>query len=375
MSFEAFASSSRPGQLTMRKRLKQAALSSLKSIRVFTLVHNSRWRRQRLLILAYHGVSLSDEHLFCGAQFISAEFFRDRLELLRKSQSVVLPLGEAVARLYANDLPDRAVAITFDDGLSDFYRRAFPLLKEFDVPVTLYLTTFYSYYQRPVFDLICGYLLWKGRSSVLDLKKLTGRDLRIKLELPDSREGMLAQIIDFAHRERLSAQEKDAFAASLAKHLDVDYAALLNERVMHNLTPDEVGELAADGVDVQLHTHRHRTPMNRELFVKEIEDNRRSIQEMTGKNPIHFCYPSGVYDLRFLPWLRESGVASGTTCESDFASRTSNQLLLPRILDHSDLSPIEFEGWLTGVSAALPRRNGRGTYTPGRYDPYRRPLR
>src|SRR5262245_5024863 len=144
----------------MRKKLKQAALSSLKSMRVFPLVHNSRWRRQRLLILAYHGVSLSDEHLFRGSQFISIDFLRERLELLRKSQSVLLPFGEAVARLYANDLPDRAVAITFDDGLSDFYRRAHPLLKEFDVPVTLYLTTFYSCYQRPVFDLMCGYLLW-----------------------------------------------------------------------------------------------------------------------------------------------------------------------------------------------------------------------
>ena len=83
----------------MQKKLKQAALSSLKSIRVFSLVHNSRWRRQRLLILAYHGVSLSDEHLFCGSQFISADFLRERLQLLRKSQSVVLPFDEAIARV------------------------------------------------------------------------------------------------------------------------------------------------------------------------------------------------------------------------------------------------------------------------------------
>src|SRR3977135_1389256 len=131
--------------MTMLKKLKQATLQSLKSAGVSTLVHNSRWRRQRLLILAYHGISLSDEHLFNGSQFISAELFRARLELIRKSNCVVLPLGEAVARLYANDLPERAVAITFDDGTSDFYRRAFPLIQEFGFPVTLYLTTFYSY--------------------------------------------------------------------------------------------------------------------------------------------------------------------------------------------------------------------------------------
>src|SRR5207302_195146 len=115
--------------MTMLKKVKQAALKSLKSVGVSTLVHNSRWRRQRLLILAYHGVALSDEHFFNGSLFISADLLRDRLELLKKSKSEVLPLGEAIVRLYANDLPDRAVVITFDDGLSDFYRRAFPLLK------------------------------------------------------------------------------------------------------------------------------------------------------------------------------------------------------------------------------------------------------
>ncbi len=353
--------------MTLLKTFKQAALKSLKSAGVSTLVHNSRWRRQRLLILAYHGIALSDEHLFNGSQFISAELFRNRLELLRKSRAAVLPLGEAVERLYADDLPDRAVTITFDDGLSDFYRRAFPLIQEFEVPVTLYLTTFYSHYQRPVFDLMCSYLLWKGRGKALDLKKLTGQDIQANLQGLDAREDVLGQIHAFARGQKLSADEKDAFAAALAAQLDVDYEALLEQRLMHNLTPAEVSQLAAGGIDVQLHTHRHRTPLDRQLFLREIEDNRKSIQEMTGKNPTHFCYPSGVYDLKFLPWLREAGVVSATTCESGFASRSSNELLLPRFLDNATLSSIEFESWLTGISAALPRRRvGAQAYAGGR---------
>ena len=340
----------------MLKRFKQATLWSLKTSRVSTLVHNSRWRRQRLLILAYHGISLEDEHLWNGSQFLSAEILRTRLELLKKSRCAVLPLGEAVTRLYANDLPDRAVTITFDDGTSDFHRRAFPLIQEFGFPVTLYLTTFYSYYQRPVFDLMCAYLLWKGRHTTIDLSKITGRDLRMDLSNFALQEAARREIQTFVREQKLSADEKDVLAASLAAHLEVDYDALLEQRIMHNLTTDEVGQLVAGGVDVQLHTHRHRTPVDRQLFLREIDDNRKSIQEMTGKTPTHFCYPSGVYDLRFLPWLREAGVVSATTCELGFASRSSNQLLLPRFLDNATLSSIEFESWLTGISAALPRR-------------------
>jgi peptidoglycan/xylan/chitin deacetylase (PgdA/CDA1 family) len=342
----------------MLKAIKQTTLKSLKSIGVSTAVHNSRWRHRRLLILAYHGVSLTDEHRFNGSLFIPAELLRSRFEILKRSKSAVLPLAEGIARLYANDLPERAVVVTFDDGLSDFYRRAFPIIKEFDIPVTLYLTTFYSHYQRPVFDLMCAYLLWKGRNKILNLKQFTVDDLQLDLDRSNSRGTALQQIHTFARVSKLSADEKDAFAASLAKHLDVDYDKLLTERVMHNLTSDEVSKLADGGIDIQLHTHRHRTPLERDLFVREIEENRASIFAMTGKSPNHFCYPSGNYDLRFLPWLQELGVSSGTTCDQGFAASASNRLLLPRFLDTSNLSPIEFESWLSGISAVLPQRRG-----------------
>jgi peptidoglycan/xylan/chitin deacetylase (PgdA/CDA1 family) len=343
----------------MLKKFKQATLRSLKSTGVSTLVHNSRWRRQRLLILAYHGISMVDEHLWNNSLFMSADVFRSRLELLKKCGCTVLSLDEAIKRLYANDLPDRSVAITFDDGTSDFHQKAFPILKEFDFPVTLYLSTFYSHYHRPVFDLMCAYLLWKGRTESLDLKKIFGRGVKIDLHTEASRDAALREIHAFAREQKPSAEEKDALAAALADHLKVDYDALLARGALHNVSPDEVKRLAADGADIQMHTHRHRTPQLRELFIREIEDNRKSIQEMTGTHASHFCYPSGVYDLAFLPWLKESGVDSATTCELGLATSSSNPLLLPRLVDVTGLSAIEFEGWLTGISAALPRRQER----------------
>lgn len=343
----------------MLKKFKQATLRSLKSSGVSTLVQNSRWRRQRLLILAYHGVSTDDQHLWNGSMYISPGMFRARLETIAKSGCAVLPLAEAVTRLYANDLPDRSVAITFDDGNFDFQESAFPLLQEFGFPSTLYLTTFYSLYNKPIFGIFCDYLLWKGRSETLDLKKITGRDSRSELSTAAARAACFHEIERHVLAQNSSAEEKNALAEILARQLKLDYDALIEKRVMHLLAPEEVTRLAAAGADIQLHTHRHRTPLDRELFLREIEDNRHSIQAMTGVRPSHFCYPSGVYDHRFLPWLQEAGIVSATTCETGFASRSSNPLLLPRFLDSAALSPIEFESWLTGVSAALPRRRER----------------
>lgn len=341
----------------MLKQFKRAALSSLKTSGLFSVVRNSRWRSQRLLILAYHGVSLDDEHEWDASLYMSADLFRRRMQLLKKSNCTVLPLSEAIERLYAGDLPDRCVALTFDDGNYDFYKEAHPILREFDFPATVYLTTFYSHYNKPVFDVISSYLLWKGRKARLDFKEITGEELQVDLSDDVARSKAVDKLRRFARVNKLSAEEKDSLMAAVAKQLKIDYDALSAKRLLHVLLPDEVKTLSANGVDIQLHTHRHRTPHDRSLFLREIEDNRKSIQAMTNaSSPSHFCYPSGVYDEVFLPWLKESGVVSATTCDTGFASRQSNPLLLPRLLDVSGLSDIEFEGWLAGVSAALPRR-------------------
>jgi len=340
----------------MLKTLKQATLGTMKSSGLFTLVKSSGWRRRRLLILAYHGISLADEHLWDSGQYMAAEVFRERLQLLRKNGCTVLPLAEGLERMYAGDLPEKSVAITFDDGSYDFYRRAYPLLREFNYTATLYLTTFYSQLNRPVFNSVCSYLLWKGREQSLALESITGSERAVNLSTGAARSLVLAEIRRFTEKSGMSAEEKDRLMASLAAQLKIDYDALCQNRVLHLINEGEVKSLAQDGVDVQLHTHRHRAPADRELFLREIEDNRKTIREMTGTSPAHFCYPSGVWDYAFLPWLKEAGIKSATTCDFGLASAASNPLLLPRLVDVSALSPIEFESWLTGISVALPRR-------------------
>jgi peptidoglycan/xylan/chitin deacetylase (PgdA/CDA1 family) len=340
----------------MLKKFKQTTLGTLKTSGVFGIVENTRWRQRRLLILAYHGISLDDEHQWDPALYMTPDSFRRRMQLLKDSNCTVLPLAEALESLYSQDLPEKCVALTFDDGNYDFYKVAQPILREFGFPATVYLTTYYSEYPKPVFDVICSYLLWKGRNERLNFKEITGDEITVDLSDDGSRASSIERLREFASEHKLSAEEKDSLAASVAAQLKIDYDALRAKRLLQILSPDEVTTLASEGVDIQLHTHRHRMPPDRSLFLREIDDNRKSIQAMTGISPSHFCYPSGVYDQHFLPWLEEVGIVSATTCDTGFATRQSHPLLLPRLLDTSGLSEIEFEGWLTGVSAALPRR-------------------
>ena len=340
----------------MLKAVKRLSLSALESAGVFALTRESKWRRRRLLVLCYHGIARDDEHLWRPALRMERSIFASRMNELADGGYTVLQLSEALTRLYNETLPPRSVALTFDDGELGFYREAYPVLKSLGFPVTVYLTTYYCHHQFPVFHNICSYLLWKSRHKTSVAIDVMGCSLVLDLRTDRSREEATTAISQYAERKGMSVVEKNRFAEQLAAALDQDYADLLARRMLQLMNPSEVSELAQAGVDFQLHTHRHRSPLDESLYKQEIRDNRIALERMVDIKPRHFCYPSGVYRAEFEPWLTDEDVVSATTCEPGLASIHSRPLSIPRLVDVSSLSAIEFRGWLTGVSALLPRR-------------------
>jgi peptidoglycan/xylan/chitin deacetylase (PgdA/CDA1 family) len=339
--------------------VKRRVLGVSSRLGLLSSVRDSAWRQRRLLILCYHSISLEDEHEWSGAYSMSPALLESRLRMLRDGGYNVLPLGDAVRRLYEGTLPPRSVALTFDDGMFDFHARAWPLLQEFGFPATVYLTTYYSDYEQPIFGLLCSYMLWRARASMPqpDVTPLFGTPMRWQLSDAGGRARAKSDILAFADREQLSARERTAWAERLGDLLGVDYAAIRAKRILTVMTRDEAAEVARAGIDVELHTHRHRTPNDRALFLREITDNRARIERIRDGATPHFCYPSGVYRPDFLPWLREAGVTTATTCDPGLASPRSDPLLLPRLVDTSFLSPLDVQGWMTGMSGFfMPRK-------------------
>ena len=316
---------------------------------------SSSWRRRRLAILCYHGVSIEDEHLWDSKLFISAGVFRERMRLLRAWRCNVLPLGEALDRVRANALPERSVVLTFDDGLFDFKARALPVLQEFGYPSTVYLTTYYCEHNLPVFRVTCSYLLWQCRAQQARRIEMDEGSIEVNPASHAGREETLRQIDKIVAREQLSGVEKHSFLVRFAAQLGADMERILSRRILHLMTPEEVRDVASAGVDFQLHTHRHRTPRDRGLFVRELVDNQERIQEFAGQRAAHFCYPSGVYDPLFFDWLDGQGIRSATTCNPGLALSTTNPLLIPRYVDGNRSTRWEFESWVSGLAAFVPR--------------------
>jgi len=250
------------------------------------------------------------------------------------------------------------VVLTFDDGGCDFYRQAFPILREFGWPATVYLTSYYCNYNRPVFDVMCSYLLWKGRSTKLNLRDVISGSAEFDLESKSNRERTLAAVRLFARHAKFSARQKDELLKLIAERLSIDYERILAKRILHLLSPEEVVELVAEGVDIQLHTHRHHAPQKRESFLVELKENRAFISKFT-KLPRHFAYPHGLYEECYADWLSSFGVTSATTCASGLATKYSNPYNLPRLVDTSSLRLLELEGWLSGFAKFFPRKQSR----------------
>jgi peptidoglycan/xylan/chitin deacetylase (PgdA/CDA1 family) len=321
-----------------------------------SMVRESTWRRNRLAILCYHSFSSSDEHVWDGSLYMRPEALEQRFEFLRANRYRVLSLSEGLKHLREGTLPERSVALTFDDGTRDFANIAVPLLEKFGFPATVYLSTWYCGQPRPIFQGFTKYLLWKGRTAYRGgpLWNLPGP---FDLETPEGRHQAVEQLRGATRGVTLD--ERDRIQRSIAEALGVDYDAALAKTNFSVMPPEQVAEVSRNPlVSVELHTHRHRTPLDHALFTEEIGENRRRIEAMTGVRPKHFCYPSGVHDEHFLPWLTQLGVESATTGEPGLASRESNPLLLPRIVDTSFLSLDRFAVWLSGAGH-FTRRRGR----------------
>ena len=279
--------------------LKTALFTLANAAGVSRRFGDTAWRCRRLMILGYHGVSLADEHEWNPTLYISPRTLTRRLDALRRLGCTVLSLSEAVDRLYAENLPQRAVVLTFDDGYYDFKAKALPLLEERHYPATVYVTT-----ERWTGDISIEHL----RTSYLSWRSVRGE------------------------------------------------VSPCPARALSVMTQSEVADVAARSVAIEMHTHRHRLPRDVDGLLFDIRVNRDLIASTTGRVPRHLCYPDGVYHTSHLRHLRAYGVETATTCDPDLAATSADPLLLPRFVDCESCSQATFEAWVTGMASWIPRR-------------------
>ncbi|WP_133408103.1 polysaccharide deacetylase family protein [Parashewanella tropica] len=112
---------------------------------------------QATVILQYHHVS-SDTPAITS---VTPEQFAEQMQYLVDHEFNVVPLSKVITALKKKQtLPNKTVAITFDDGYRTIYENARPILNEYDFPYTMFLAS------KPIEQGFKNMMSWKQIQTI-----------------------------------------------------------------------------------------------------------------------------------------------------------------------------------------------------------------
>lgn len=244
------------------------------------------------LILMYHRVvrSVADDPFRLG-MCMQRNVFAQQIEY-HVNHFTPITVGEAVTRIRTGrPLPQNAVSVTFDDGYLDFKEVALPVLKHYQCPSTIFVTTG-GLEQNEIFwwDRVVD-AATRTRKKTVDIRflapgapvrelSLASRHFRRSLVLLqnlfwEQPPGALEECVERL-RYQLDVTGPQPASAARMRHSDIE-------------------SIARDDVELGAHCERHLdmrrlAPDERQ---QEFEGSRRLLQDLTGQPVNGFAYPGG----------------------------------------------------------------------------------
>lgn len=302
--------------------------------------HRARNERRRAIVLVYHRVNDERDPFFPA---LPRKVFARQLDYLAAHYRVQ-PVEEVAAWLAEGaEGPPRA-AITIDDGYPDTLEVALPEIRRRGLPATLYLATAPPETGGPLWTDLTRWMVKHARAPEVSVEALGLRGEA--LGGMASRLRILGTLLG-----RLKARgpaEVDGAVEELRARLDPSGPPL------RLLSWDDVRQLAAGGIALGGHTHRHYmvSRLNDEVLRDEIALSIRLIEERAGGRVTSFAYPNGEpsdYDARAISVLRTLGLRCAVTCRDGLARPDHDPFQLPRLYT-SEPSLALFAARVAGLS-------------------------
>jgi peptidoglycan/xylan/chitin deacetylase (PgdA/CDA1 family) len=296
---------------------------------------------RRFQILGYHKVAPDDHPFFAP---LHPDVFEQQMRFLKNCYNV-MSLRELVARINRRDVPEKAVAITFDDGYRDNYEYAFPILKKYQFPATIFVATG---------AIGNGDLIWHDR--VFDafrfatVSRARLRDAAVPeliLDTVEARELSVKFVL--VRAKTLYGELRRRFLDDIESKLRPDPPTRADQRM---LDWNQIREMHDAGIEFGSHTVSHTilSRLPRAEIEKEVRNSKDELSERLGTRISSFAYPNGStadYNDEAKAVLRECGYSFAVTCDSGFNHAFSDVFELKRGLPwHSDIELFRFKFFL-----------------------------
>lgn len=276
----------------MKKRLLASLLNLLGIVGLF--IWFRRLFKKEILVLAYHRILSTDENspYQYDEELIStdSEGFKWQINFLKKRFDII-NFAELSERLAGRKkLTGRELLITFDDGFSDNYSNAFPILKSENVPATFYISTDYIGAKKT---------FWFNEivHSIKTAEQLsfTLGDEQYNFEPTDTnREKVIQLVLD--KLKQVSNQKRLSTIESLYE--DLNFNADKTPASELPMTWDNVVEMSENNMEFGSHSVSH--PILSRLDASELEHeiahSKQHIESMINKPCISIAYPVGGED-------------------------------------------------------------------------------
>jgi peptidoglycan/xylan/chitin deacetylase (PgdA/CDA1 family) len=329
-------------------------------------------RSPSALVLMYHRVA--DEPCDPWALCVSPSRFDEQMAVLRQS-AYVLPLRQLQDHLGGDADQPPSVIVTFDDGYSDNFHAARPVLERHGVPATFFIIS--GYVGRPHefwWDELDRLLLQPGHlpaSFRLDLDGSTvDADLTGRTEYPreDFERNRLwraweppptpRHALYYSLWQRLrpmTAPDRQLALATIRRWAGFDSRGRSSRLAMAaaDLAALAGHPLVEIGCHTQTHPRLSSLPLTEQAA--EIRGCRDHLELLLEQPVTSFAYPYGDvddYTAETAALVREIGLSVACSTSSGIVTRESNVFELPRIPVenwHGEEFAHRLSGWLAGV--------------------------
>ena len=301
----------------------------------------------------YHRIADPGDTPTLNPRLINAlpDVFDQQIRYLARHYSVISLQDVLHAVSTGVKLPKRAVLLTFDDAYRDFGTIAWPILKHYRLPATLFVPTSYPSQPHSAFWWDCLYnAMMHTKYGVLSHSPLGD----LPLMTTEQRSASLRRLQDYL--KSLPHGAVTAIVDSISDMLEVPPT---EQRSVLNW--DELRQLAREGVTLAAHSQTHAilTQLSSEEILQEIMGSQDDLQREIGHTLPIFCYPSGVHDDRVLALIQRAGFVMAFATQHGTPSTSLNaqvRLRLGRTNISRRMSPPIFRLQLTRLGTFLYRR-------------------
>ena len=256
-------------------------------------------------VVAYHRVvERLDEYqdFALPAMEISVATLEKHVEWLAQRFEIV-SLDELPARWNRRKASKPLAAITFDDGYSDVFHHALPVLRRNGIPAAMFVVTdFVGTDEIPVHERLHASIarLWKRSPSPLPylMALLPGTESRRQLETP------------FSATQSILASTRHADVIALIDTLNADDDVTHEApAALRPMTWDMLAALRDAGMTIGSHsmTHAFLTNESATNVRHEVSGSRLELQKRLGTPATCFAYPGGVFNGSVVDAVREAG--------------------------------------------------------------------